>query len=172
VSSTNGGNNTIFGQVGAGDVNQAGQGNGNISNDQFRLFTGLTQPGQSTGNSVQQNDSTISTEQTTVNQPTVEGEGSTPSGGNPEDAPALNNAQVSSGGQQGTGTGTGKNANGILLFPNGQGGTGGGLSPLGQKVADAVKNASDAVKGALSPTRAMARQEVGADEANKEVRMT
>jgi hypothetical protein len=153
VSSTNGGNNTIFGQVGAGDVNQAGQGNGNISNDQFRLFTGLTQPGQSTGNSVQQNDSTISTEQTTVNQPTVEGEGSTPSGGNPEDAPALNNAQVSSGGQQGTGTGTGKNANGILLFPNGQGGTGGGLSPLGQKVADAVKNASDAVKGALSPNK-------------------
>jgi len=30
VSSTNGGNNTIFGQVGAGNANQAGQGNGNI----------------------------------------------------------------------------------------------------------------------------------------------
>jgi hypothetical protein len=151
VSSTNGGNNTIFGQVGAGNANQAGQGNGNISNDQFRLFTGLTQPGQSTGNAVQANGQTTSTDLTTDAGQTATGQGTTQTQPTPSgDQPALTNAQVSSGGQQGTGTGTGKNGNGILLFPNGQGGTGGGLSPLGQKVADAVKNASDAVKGALS----------------------
>jgi hypothetical protein len=151
VSSTNGGNNTIFGQVGAGNANQAGQGNGNISNDQFRLFTGLTQPGQSTGNAVQTNEQTTSTDLTTDAGQTATGQGTTQTQPTPSgDQPALTNAQVSSGGQQGTGTGTGKNGNGILLFPNGQGGTGGGLSPLGQKVADAVKNASDAVKGALS----------------------
>jgi hypothetical protein len=149
VGSTNGGNNTIFGQVGAGNANQAGQGNGSISNDQFRLFTGLTQPGQQpVGNSVQQNGSTTSTEQTTVNQPTTTGQGTTP----PADQAQLTNAAVSSSGQQG-GSGATKNSDGVLLFPNGQSGAGGGLSPLGQKVADAVKGASDAVKGALTPKK-------------------
>ena len=39
-----GGNNTILGQLGSGNANQFGNGNGTIVNDQFRLFTGLTQP--------------------------------------------------------------------------------------------------------------------------------
>ncbi len=158
VSSTNGGNNTIFGQVGAGNANQAGQGNGNISNDQFRLFTGLTQPQQQpVGNSVQVIDQTTSTEQTTVNQPTTEGQQLTAQDQQttpPADKQlSLTNAEVGASGEQGSGTGAVKNGNGVLLYPNGQGGTGNGLSPLGQKVADAVKNASDAVKGALSPNK-------------------
>jgi hypothetical protein len=154
VGSTNGGNNTIFGQVGAGNANQAGNGNGNISNDQFRLFTGLTQPHQApTGNAVQVNGVTTSTEQATGNQPTALSQETPTAGTQPENQPALTNADVLSAGQQGNGTGPGKNGSGVLLFPNGQGGTGGGLSPLGQKVADAVKGASDAVKGALTPNK-------------------
>ena len=133
VSSTNGGNNTIFGQLGAGNANQVGQGNGNISNDQFRLFTGLTQPQQSTGDSVQQVQQTTQGQQTT-----------TPSG----DQPALTNAQVS--GAEGSNNGTSTSTGGQqILFPNGGPGGPKGLSALGQKVADAVEGASDAVKGAL-----------------------
>jgi hypothetical protein len=166
VGSTNGGNNTIFGQVGAGNANQSGNGNGNISNDQFRLFTGLTQPQQQpVGNSDQHVVQTISTQQTSAAQPTVTDQGSTPSGAQPQNQPALTNAEVSANGQQGNGGEAAKNGNGVLLFPNGQGGAGGGLSPLGQKVADAVKGASDAVKGALSPNKSAAGGTSGASAA-------
>ena len=148
------GNNTVLGQFGSGNANQVGNGNGTISNDQFRLFTGLTQPGQSTGNSVQQIGQTTSTDSTTTGQQTATGQGTTQTQPTSSvDQPALTNAEVSSAGQQSGGTGAPNNVNGVLLFPNGQGGTGGGLSPLGQKVADAVKSASDAVKGALSPNK-------------------
>jgi hypothetical protein len=149
VGSTNGGNNTIFGQVGAGNANQAGQGNGNISNDQFRLFTGLTQPQQPVGNAVQANGQTITTQQTTVNQPTALSQPpTTPS----EDKLALTNADVSGneGSSNGTQSSTGSQQ---ILFPNGEPGGPKGLSPLGQKVADAVKGASDAVKGALTSNK-------------------
>lgn len=149
VGSTNGGNNTIFGQVGAGNANQAGQGNGNISNDQFRLFTGLTQPQQPVGNAVQANGQTITTQQTTVNQPTALSQPpTTPSG----DKLALTNADVSGneGSSNGTQSSTGSQQ---ILFPNGEPGGPKGLSPLGQKVADAVKGASDAVKGALTSNK-------------------
>jgi hypothetical protein len=139
--------------VGAGNANQAGQGNGNISNDQFRLFTGLTQPQQPVGNAVQANGQTVTTQQTAANQPTALSQPPT-AGTQPENQPALTNADVSSTGQQGNGNGAGKNGNGVLLFQNGQGGgAGGGLSPLGQKVADAVKGTSDAVKGALTSNK-------------------
>ena len=148
------GNNTVLGQFGSGNANQIGNGNGTISNDQFRLFTGLTQPGQSTGNSVQQIGQTTSTDSTASGQQTATGQGATQTQPTSSaDQPALTNAEVSSSGQQSGGTGAPNNVNGVLLFPNGQGGTGGGLSPLGQKVADAVKSASDAVKGALSPNK-------------------
>ncbi len=60
VTSPGGGNNTILGQVGAGNANQFGNGNGSIINDQFRLFTGLTQPQQQpTGDAVQQVQQTL-----------------------------------------------------------------------------------------------------------------
>ena len=154
VSSANGANNTIFGQVGSGNANQAGQGNGGIWNDQLRAFTGLTQPQQSTGNSVQQLNQAPITDQSTQDQQTAVGQGTTtPSDGQPPNQPALTNAQISSSGQPGGSSAGDKNGNGVLLFPNGQGGTANGRSPLGQKVADAVKSASDAVKGALSPNK-------------------
>ncbi|WP_164478586.1 hypothetical protein [Mycolicibacterium stellerae] len=128
---SSGGNNTILGQLGSGNANQIGNGNGNIVNEQFRLFTGLTQG--------QQQDPVVEQVQTTSE---------------PQEPAELTNAQISSSedaGGTGAGTGSGSGS-GLLLDASGQPTATAGagtLGPIGQRVADAVKNASDTVKGAL-----------------------
>jgi hypothetical protein len=134
VTSPGGGNNTIFGQVGAGNANQYGKGNGTIINDQFRLFTGLTQPQPQTTVAVQQ----IQTGPT--QQPQT------------QRAADITNAQLAADeDQDGTGTGSGTGS-GPLLDATGAPSAPGGTRPLGpvaQRVADAVNNVSNTVKGAL-----------------------
>jgi hypothetical protein len=156
VSSTNGGNNTVLGSVGAGNVDQIGNGNGSVWNDQLRLFTGLTQPGQTTGNSIQQNGQQVVQSQGTTDPapPTQTGEEPTPLLSNSD---VLTAAQQGSG-TQGTGSGTGTGSgNPLLLLPNGQPSTstsaGSSSTQVGQKIADAVKKTTDAVKEALKPKK-------------------
>jgi hypothetical protein len=153
VSSTNGGNNTVLGSVGSGISNQIGNGNGNVWNDQLRAFTGLTQPGQTTGNSNQSN---------VVN--TVQGSGPTdnqqppaPIGNGP--TPLLTNTDVLTaavqGGDTGSGFGTGS-GNPLFVQPNVKPSTSasaGSTSQVAQKIADAVKKTADAVKEALKPKK-------------------
>jgi hypothetical protein len=129
ASSPNGGNNTILGQFGSGNANQFGNGNGNIDNNQFRFLPNPNQAPPVT---------TPQAPQTPIIAPT--------------DVPGLTNQQVSS--SQSTGSGTTGNDNGVLLYPNGQSGGPSGPDALGQKVADAVKGAADAVKNALTPKKA------------------
>ncbi len=134
VTSPGGGNNTIFGQLGSGNANQIGNGNGNILNGQYRLFTALTQPQQQQAPQVQEVQQGSQTQ--------------------PDQVAELTNAQVGAIEEQGgAGAGTGSSTGtGELIDSNGQPSAPTGphtLSPLGKRVADAVKNASDAVKGAL-----------------------
>jgi hypothetical protein len=131
VTSTGGGNNTVFGRLGSGTANQIGNGNGNIVNNQFRLFTALTNPQQQpVPTQVQQ------IEQTPESQA--------------ERLAKFTNEQIGDDDEQGrtsAGTGTGE-----LIDSTGQPAASAGprkLSPLGQRIAEAVKNASDNVKGAL-----------------------
>lgn len=135
VTSPSGGNNTILGQLGSGNANQFGNGNGNIYNNQFRLFTRFTQPQQTPPQPV------VQQIQTQTDDP-------------PKQSVQLTNAEVGASNQQGgTGTGTGSGAGtGTLLDATGAPTTSAGprsLSPLGQRVADAVNNVSNSIKGAL-----------------------
>jgi hypothetical protein len=143
VTSPGGGNNTIFGQVGAGNANQFGNGNGSIINDQFRLFTGLTQPQQQTV--------PVQVQQTSQQ----------------EQATELTNAQIGSGEEQGSGTSSGTSSGtgtgtGQLFHPTGQPGSPGGLSTVAKSITDTVKNTADAVKKALTPNKSSTGSPSGA----------
>jgi hypothetical protein len=130
-----GGNNTILGQLGSGNANQFGNGNGNIVNDQFRLFTALTRPQQSAPPPQVQQVNTQS---------------------QPQEQIELTNAEVGDGEGQdnvsGAGTGTG-NSDGVLIQSGGQPNKPVGSSQLGERIATAVKKASDAMKDALKPRK-------------------
>ena len=130
-----GGNNTILGQLGSGNANQFGNGNGTIINDQFRLFTGLTQPQPQPTVAVQQNGPTS---QSQTEQRLAE---------------FTNEDLGGDDDQDGTGTGTGSGTgSGPLLDATNQTTAPAGSRPLGpvaQRVADAVNNVSNTVKGAL-----------------------
>jgi len=132
-----GGNNTILGQLGSGTANQIGNGNGNILNNQFRLFTAFTQPQQQAPAPVVQQTPETQTPETQT-----------------ERLAEFTNAQVGDDEEQGgTGTGTGSGTgSGPLLDATNQTTAPAGprpLGPIGQRVADAVKNTSNAIKGAL-----------------------
>ena len=131
-----GGNNTILGQLGSGNANQFGNGNGTIINDQFRLFTGLTQPQPQPTVAIQQNQ-TGPTQQPQVLR-----------------AADVTNADLGGNDEEGgTGTGAGSGTgSGPLLDATGAPTAPAGSRPLGpvaQRVANAVNNVSNTFKGAL-----------------------
>lgn len=151
VSSTGGGpflsgNNTIFGQLGSGVATQFGNGNGNIVNEQFRLFTAFTNPPQQPAPVVQQVETGQSRQQQAE----------------------LTNAQVGALEEDGgTDAGAGSDAGNTVLSGTGAPITPTGprtLSPLGQRVADAVNNVSNTVKGALGLNKPKSTQDSSSND--------